>query len=143
MNLTPEELQNRLKDARPLLAHNTATRLENAGHGRNSKIFAVVCVAAAFAFFFANSQTVPVTGRRRFNFLSDDIVGFLGSATAEAVVREVEEAGGRFLPERDGRVREVRRVLSRLIPVSGMGGIEWKVRVIDDEREFLGTFCAF
>lgn len=77
-----------------------------------------------------------MTGRRRFNFLSDDFLEVLGSANAEAVVQEIEEQGGRFLSERDHRVRTVRRVMERLIPVSGMADMEWKVRVIDDEREY-------
>ena len=78
---------------------------------------------------------MPVTGRRRFNFLSDDFLDVLGSANADAVVRDIEEQGGRFLSERDPRVLTVKKVMTRLVPVSGMADLEWKVRVIDDERE--------
>lgn len=134
--ISPEELQRRLQSARPLVSHRAASRFENAGRGRHSKLFVVACAAAAAVFYYANSQTVPVTGRRRFNFLSDDFLEVLGSANAEAVVQEIEEQGGRFLSERDHRVRTVRRVMERLIPVSGMADMEWKVRVIDDEREY-------
>lgn len=97
----------------------------------------MVCIAAAFVFYFANSQTVPVTGRRRFNFLSDDFLEVLGSASVDVVVRDIEEQGGRFLPEHDSRVLFVKRVMSKLIPVSGMADTEWTVMVIDDERESL------
>lgn len=134
-NISPEELQRRLRSARPLVSHNAASRFENAGRGRHSKLFVVACAAAAAVFYFANSQTVPISGRRRFNFLSDNFLEVLGSANAEAVVQEIEEQGGRFLSERDPRVRTVIRVMERLIPVSGMADMEWKVRVIDDERE--------
>jgi metalloendopeptidase OMA1, mitochondrial len=135
LNVSQEELQRRLQTARPLVSHSSASRFENAGRSRNSKIFVVICVAAAFGFYFANSQTVPVTGRRRFNFLSDDFLDVLGSVNADAVVRDIEEQGGRFLSERDPRVLTVNRVMKRLVPVSGMADLEWKVRVIDDERE--------
>lgn len=136
LNISPEELQRRLQFARPLVSHRAASRFENAGRGRQSRLFVLACAAAAAVFYFANSQTVPVTGRRRFNFLSDDFLEVLGSANAEAVVQEIEEQGGRFLPEGDHRVRTVGKVMARLIPVSGMADMEWKVRVIDDEREF-------
>jgi hypothetical protein len=86
------------------------------------------------AFYLANSQTVPVTGRRRFNFLGEGFLDILGSANADAIAKEIEEEGGRFLPPRDRRVRVVQEVMEQLIPVSGMKDREWVVHVIDDER---------
>ncbi|CAI6100198.1 unnamed protein product [Clonostachys chloroleuca] len=133
-NIDPSELQRRLQEARPLLSHKAADRFQNAGRSRNSKLFVVGCVGAAVAFYLANSQTVPVTGRRRFNFLGEGFLDILGSANADAIAKEIEEEGGRFLPPRDRRVRVVQEVMEQLIPVSGMKDREWVVHVIDDER---------
>lgn len=97
-----------------------------------------MCVAAAVVFYFANSQTVPVTGRRRFNFLSDRLVDRMGRRGAEEVVEDVKEQGGRFLNERDYRFQAVKRVMMRLVPVSGMADLDWKIRVIEDDSKMHG-----
>lgn len=94
-------------------------------------------MAAATAFYLYNSQTVPVTGRRRFNFLSDTLVAQAYSRAADAIVRQVEEQGGHFLSDWDPRTIQVKRVMKRLIPVSGMNNLDWEVRVIADSRKFL------
>lgn len=37
----------------------------------------------------------------------------------------------------DPRTIQVKRVMKRLIPVSGMNNLDWEVRVIADSRKFL------
>ena len=128
---TEEEIREKLRHARPLLSDAAAHRLNTAGRSRSSRGFVLLCVAAAVTFYFTNSQTVPVTGRRRFNFLSDWVLDAVGAGGAE-VVREIEEEGGRFISERDWRYREVKDVVARLAPVSGLAD-NWKIYVIDDE----------
>lgn len=132
------ELDERLRHARPLLSDRAATRFTNAGRSRNQRGFVIICVAAAVVFYFVNSQTVPVTGRRRFNFLSDALVDRMGRRGAEEVVVDVKEQGGRFLNERDWRFQAVKRVMMRLVPVSGMADVDWKIRVIEDDSKDYG-----
>ena len=93
---------------------------------------ALVAIAAAFAFYFSNIQTVPVSGRRRFNCFSKNFVEAVAEQQVRRVIWEVEHQGGRFLPAWDPRVRMVGRVMERLIPVSGMEDAQWEIRVIDD-----------
>jgi hypothetical protein len=88
------------------------------------------------AFYFFNSQTVPGTGRRRFNFLSDWFVERLGRRGAEEVVQDIREQGGRFIPERDRRFLRIKSVMARLVPVSGMADEDWKIMLIDDDGTF-------
>lgn len=130
-----DEIRERLRHARPLLSHTAADRFTTAGRGRSSRVFVIGCVVAAVIFYFFNSQKVPVTGRRRFNFLSDRFVVYLGAEGAEDVAQTIKAQGGRFLPQRDWRYREVQRVMARLVPVSGMADVDWKIQVIDDESE--------
>lgn len=132
-----QDSHERLRSAKPLVSNALAGKFTNAGTGRNSRILVVATVAAATAFYLYNSQTVPVTGRRRFNFLSDTLVAQAYSRAADAIVRQVEEQGGHFLSDWDPRTIQVKRVMKRLIPVSGMNNLDWEVRVIADSRKFL------
>ncbi|KKF93250.1 Mitochondrial metalloendopeptidase OMA1 [Ceratocystis platani] len=78
------------------------------------------------------AAALPVSGRRRFNYYGDGG----GSVVEQQVKRieyEVERQGGSFLPEWDPRTKMVKKVMRRLIPVSGMSqDTEWEVRVIHD-----------
>lgn len=89
-------------------------------------------MVAALAFYFYNSQKVPVTGRRRFNFLSDAWVEASHKRDAEMVIEEVVKEGGKFLSEWDPRTIAVKTVMQRLIPLSGLEHLEWEIHVIDD-----------
>lgn len=131
-----EDAHERLRNAKPLVPNTVAGRLARAGSSRASRAVVVASVVAAVAFYLYNSQTSPVTGRRRFNFLSDALVAQAYSRAAEAIVRQVEEQGGHFLSNWDPRTMLVQRVMKRLIPVSGMEDLDWEVRVIADSRGF-------
>ncbi|KAF4345488.1 mitochondrial metalloendopeptidase OMA1 [Fusarium beomiforme] len=133
------ELQERLQAARPLVPHRAARKFTQVGSSRNSRLTVVATVLAAIGFYMYNSQTVPVTGRRRFNFLSDSMVARAHSKAAAQVIEQVRAQGGHFLSEWDPRTILVRRVMKRLIPVSGMSDLNWEIFVIADN----GTANAF
>lgn len=137
-----DRLRRELARARPLVPDPAAAAAGltggpgRGGHGgRSPAVFAAACAVAAVVFYLANSQRVPVSGRLRFNFLSDTFIEVMGAAGAEVVVEEIQEQGGRFLPEWDPRFRQVKRVMDRLVPVSGLADLDWKIRVIDDNGE--------
>jgi len=91
-----------------------------------------ITVAGAGVFYYANIETVPVSGRRRFNCVSPQ----LEQATAEQSLQGVmQQFGNRILPPSHPSSRLVNRVMSRLIPVSGLAEQEWEVRVIDDPEQ--------
>ncbi|KAI0134418.1 peptidase family M48 [Xylariales sp. AK1849] len=128
-NHNPEE---ELKNAKPLVT--------NGGIGRffrspSTHTVAFLAVAAAVVFYFSNMQTVPVSGRKRFNCYSESTVEAVGEQQVKRIIYDVERQGGRFLSEWDPRTRMVKRVMKRLIPVSGMEDSDWEVRVIDDNRQ--------
>ncbi|KAI1159232.1 peptidase family M48-domain-containing protein [Nemania serpens] len=118
-----------LRQAKPLVTSEGLSRFI-----RSPSLHAVIVLSAASAavFYYMNIQTVPVSGRRRFNCYSDAKVRETGEAQAKRIEYELERHGGRFLSDWDGRTRLVRRVMNRLIPVSGMEDSQWEVRVIDD-----------
>lgn len=135
------ELQERLQAARPLVPHHAARKFTQAGSSRNSRLTVIATVFAAIGFYFYNSQTVPVTGRRRFNFLSDSMVARAHSKAAAQVIEQVRAQGGHFLSEWDPRTILVRRVMRKLIPVSGMADLNWEIFVIADNSTFWRS-CA-
>lgn len=154
-HLTPEEyaqLDPRLRDARPLFDLGIPTssphhdqqqqrprsRWARVARSTSTYYFAAAGSALAVFFYWYNLETVPVSGRRRFNCYSRGSVDELGKMQAKRIEYEVEHMqGGRFLPDNDPRTAMVRRVMNRLIPVSGMRDAEWKVRVIDDPSRWL------
>jgi metalloendopeptidase OMA1, mitochondrial len=77
---------------------------------------------------------VPVSGRTRFNCFSEAQVREVSEMQGNRVIYEVEQSGGRFLPQWDPRTLLVERVMRRLTPVSGLPDEKWQVRVIDDVK---------
>ena len=59
----------------------------------------------------------------------------MGKSTVDQIK---EEYKGRFLPEGDPRVRQVKKVLGRLLPFAegaGLQNLEWEVHVIDSPEQ--------
>ncbi|EWC46969.1 hypothetical protein DRE_03731 [Drechslerella stenobrocha 248] len=80
-------------------------------------------------FYLYHVEEVPVSGRRRFNVISPEFEQQLGEGQYAEIQRQFQH---KILPERDARVRQVQRVLDRLIPNSGLPATyDWKVTVID------------
>ncbi|KAL9117763.1 MAG: hypothetical protein Q9187_005699, partial [Circinaria calcarea] len=79
-----------------------------------------------------NIETVPISGRRRFNWVSGSYEQEMGEQQYQQIINEFR---GRILPEWHPHVKLVRRVLERLIPASGLEGQEWEVNVIDDKAQ--------
>ncbi|KAI5858180.1 hypothetical protein GGS23DRAFT_586943 [Durotheca rogersii] len=118
-----------LSQAKPLV---TSDRLGRFARSPSLHAVIAISVVGAFAFYFSNIQTVPVSGRRRFNCFSEQTVEAAGEAQVKRLIWEVERSGGRFLSDWDPRTAMVKRVMKRLIPVSGMADDAWEIRVIDD-----------
>ena len=83
-------------------------------------------------FYISNVETVPVSGRRRFNVISDANEKWLGQMTLDQLLQEYQ---GQILPESSREHRMAVRVMERLIPHCGLEGQEWEVRVIDDRGQ--------
>jgi hypothetical protein len=91
--------------------------------------------AGAGGVYVFNLEQVPVSGRRRFNIISPGLEEMMGKTTVDQVK---EEYRGRFLPDGDPRVRQVKRVLERLLPYAegeGLKGMDWEVHVIDSPEQ--------
>ncbi|EQB45428.1 hypothetical protein CGLO_15704 [Colletotrichum gloeosporioides Cg-14] len=132
--------ENRIRAAKPLWSGKSDGRIgiferfRRAATSRGTVGTGVIAGSflAAVLFYFYNLQTVPVSGRKRFNIFPEDYVKDISAEQVRRIIHEVESQGGRFLPSWDPRARMVKRVMERLIPVSGMEDLQWEIRVIDD-----------
>jgi hypothetical protein len=83
-------------------------------------------------FYYVNLERVPVSGRLRFNCVSEK---YEEQAAEQQFHMVMQEFRGRVLPPNHPSSRLVNRVLQRLIPTSGLEGQQWEVRVIDDPEQ--------
>ncbi|KAG7288617.1 hypothetical protein NEMBOFW57_004971 [Staphylotrichum longicolle] len=124
----PFEHQVRLQAAKPLINWRGWRALNTP----STYTVVFVAVSAALIFYFANLETVPVSGRTRFNVYSGESVKKAGEMEYKRLLWELEAKGVRILGEWDPRTLRVKRVMARLIPFSGMQNEEWQVFVVDD-----------
>ncbi|PKS08875.1 hypothetical protein jhhlp_003487 [Lomentospora prolificans] len=113
---------------RPLL---TIEQVRSAARSRHTYTLFGACALGAAVFYFANVEAVPISGRKRFNCYGDG-VSTLSDQQLKRILYEIEGQGLRLLPGHDYRTLLVKKVMGRLIPVSGLNHYNWEVWVIDD-----------
>jgi hypothetical protein len=82
-----------------------------------------------------NLETVPVSGRRRFNLVTPGLEERLGRSTVDDIKQQY---AGQILDVMDPRVRQVKKVLERLLPFAegeGLTGLDWEIHVIDSPEQ--------
>jgi len=89
-----------IHDAKPLL---TGSGIVRALRSPSTKVIVVLAVGGAAIFYFSNLETVPVSGRTRFNCYSDESVRKTGDASYNMLMYEMERQGARFLSDWDPR----------------------------------------
>ncbi|QDS74686.1 hypothetical protein FKW77_000295 [Venturia effusa] len=83
-------------------------------------------------FYTYNLETVPVSGRRRFNFISPEMEESVSKGQYAQILHKYR---GRILPPHAPQVRKVRQILNRLIPASGLQDLKWEVFVIQSDEQ--------
>ena len=100
---------------------------------RASPVFRIGVYATAgggVVFYVTHIEEVPVTGRRRFNFIGPETAAQMGLQQYQQVLQQYQ---GRILPDWAPETKMAKRVLERLIPSSGIGG-EWELHVVQDKE---------
>ncbi|PMD44621.1 hypothetical protein L207DRAFT_630927 [Hyaloscypha variabilis F] len=120
----PEEVQR----AKPLL---TGEQIRNGFRHPGTKVLAVVVLGGGIYFYVSHLETVPVSGRRRFNCYSEDRVEEEGKMMYNMIMQQDRDA---ILPAWDPRTRMVQRVMNKLIPASGLEHVNWEVHVIESKE---------
>ena len=83
-------------------------------------------------FYIYNLETVPISGRRRFNCISEKWELQLAKGSYD---REIQIHGEDILPPNHPNSIMVNRVMQRLISANGLGNQGWEVRVIEDQEQ--------
>jgi predicted Zn-dependent protease len=86
--------------------------------------------AGVGGFYVYNLETVPVSGRKRFNIFGPEYEKSMAQGEASTVMQQF---GGKLLSDWDPRTRQVKRVLNRLIPCSGLSDLNWEVYVVESD----------
>ena len=79
-----------------------------------------------------NIESVPVSNRKRFNWVNPEYEEQMGMEQYKQVMQEFRD---QILPQWHPNTRLVQSVLDRLIPASGLKGQKWEVNVIDDKEQ--------
>ncbi|KAJ4306180.1 metalloendopeptidase [Collariella sp. IMI 366227] len=113
LHLHPSPHATRLATAKPLL-HWRGWRALNTP---STYTVVLVAVSGALIFYFSNLETVPVSGRTRFNVYSPESVRKAGEMEYKRLMWELDSKGVRILPGWDPRTEQ-----------------EWEVYVVDEPR---------
>lgn len=98
---------------------------------RNYQTPILIVGAGGTTFYVINLEEVPVTHRRRFNFISPETEQEMVSKAAYQEV--LQQFRGKILPRDHPYTQLVAKIVERLLPTAhGLGGNEWTVHVIDD-----------
>lgn len=98
-----------------------------------------------FVFYMTHLETVPVSGRTRFNCYSEEAAEEQGVIAYQQIVSQAAQAGA-LVPTWDPRVRRIQKVLNRLIDGGGLGTgkigddyagreVGWEVHLIEDPHQ--------
>ncbi|KAK6517861.1 hypothetical protein TWF506_005038 [Arthrobotrys conoides] len=83
-------------------------------------------------FYVYNLEEVPISGRRRFNIIPEDFLQSLSEDKNQEILNQYQ---GRILSETDPRYKQVRRVLEKLAPNSGLpSDYNWQATVIESDE---------
>ena len=96
----------------------------------NRIVFAVIGAGASI-WIVSNIERVPVSGRLRFNCVSEKAEAAIGTMSYRVVMMEYRD---NMLSDKDPRHKMVGKVLKRLLPNSGLTG-DWEYHVIDDDEQ--------
>jgi metalloendopeptidase OMA1, mitochondrial len=100
---------------------------------RNYRTPIIVVSSGGVVVYVSNQETVPVSGRRRFNVVSHDLEKQISGGQYEGLVDEFK---GKIFPENHPYTQMVARVVERLLPsVGGLAEDEWRVHVIDEPNQ--------
>lgn len=124
-----------IRRAKPLV---TTRQIKGWVTSRPTKWIAIVIAGGSFLLVVTNIEEVPVSGRKRFNCMSDSTVE--GEAR-QAYKKLLQEYQGSILPPNDRRVRMVMRVMKRLIEAGNLENVDWEVHVVYSEGEIILCRC--
>lgn len=132
----------RARNARPLV---TSEQLRALGRSTRLRTIIVLVGGGMVVFYVTHLETVPVSGRTRFNCYSEETAEEQGVLAYQQIVQQAAQTG-QLVPSWDPRVRRVQKVLNRLIEGGNLGTgkigedypgreVGWEVHLIEDPSQ--------
>ncbi|EKD20914.1 uncharacterized protein L3040_005849 [Drepanopeziza brunnea f. sp. 'multigermtubi'] len=109
----------------------TPEQLRRAFRSPATRWMAIMAVGGGTIFYFSNLETVPATGRRRFNCSIDAMAEVAGALSYKVIMLLNSHA---ILPAWDKRTELVNKVMTKLITASGLKHEDWEVHVIESDK---------
>jgi hypothetical protein len=113
-----------VRRAKPLISEE---QIRNGFTHPGTKLLFIVLGVGGVFFYVSNLETVPVSGRRRFNCYSEESVEAEGQMMYKMIMQDNRDS---ILPAWDPRTRMVERVMTKLIPASGLENVNVRTRHI-------------
>lgn len=92
----------------------------------------LVCVSGMAIIYIFAFERVPITGRKRFSWLSQSMMTKLEEAERESMEKLRENEEKSFIKSDYAGLRKIEAVFNRLVKASGLEDVAWEVRVIDE-----------
>ena len=97
---------------------------------RNLRLAGVI-IGITGIVYVSNLEKVPLSGRTRFNIVSKEREADAGRKLYASILHEYQH---QILPSNHPACRQVGKVLSRLIPKSGLEDMQWEAYVVSDPQ---------
>lgn len=132
----------RAQNAKPIV---TTEQLRALTRSTRFRTIIVLLGSSMFVFYITHLETVPVSGRTRFNCYSEEAAEEQGVMAYQQIVAQAAQAGA-LVPSWDPRVRRIQKVLNRLIEGGNLGTgkigedftgreVGWEVHLIEDPQQ--------
>jgi hypothetical protein len=107
-----------VRRAKPLISKE---QIRNRFTRPRTKLLFIVLGVGGVYFYVSNLETVPVSKRRRFNCYSEESVEAEGQMMYKMIMQDNRDS---ILPAWDPRTKMVERVMTKLIPASGLENVK-------------------
>lgn len=101
-------------------------------------VYAVgICISGAMVVYFFALERVPITGRKRFGWLSQSALAMMDENLRKIMERLGENEEKIFIKSDYPGLRKIEAVFNRLVKASGLDDIAWEIRVLDEPSKCL------
>ncbi|KAK9457031.1 peptidase family M48-domain-containing protein [Dipodascopsis uninucleata] len=101
-------------------------------YSKTARQVVVVTIIGGGILYVTHLEVTPISGRRRFMLFGPKIEQIMGDQQYRQLLQEYQ---GAILPDNHPTSQRVVNVMRRLIKVSNLPNLDWKIHVINDPRQ--------
>jgi predicted Zn-dependent protease len=81
-----------------------------------------------YSFYLSKLEKAPITNRTRFMLISPEIEVRIGDMAYQSMLKVFQN---NFVPDRDVLTQKVKRTVKRIVNVSGLEHLDWKLHIVN------------